>query len=123
MVAGQSTKVSTHKSGSSKNHVVVSIVEKGHGDSVRAGIQVHKQKVGGSKNAKTIPPSKGVGTKSANSGALNPPVLQDWVQHISNKIVEIGNQVGSAGTGLGDPTNENVSVLVVPSDPDCVMMR
>ncbi|KAK8643918.1 hypothetical protein V6N13_013195 [Hibiscus sabdariffa] len=87
MIVGQSTKVSTHTLGSSRTHAVVSIVEKGHGDYVRAWIRQ--------------------------------PALHEWVQHVSNKIVEIGNQVGSAGTDPEDPTGENAGVLAVPSESEC----
>ncbi|KAL4386393.1 hypothetical protein GQ457_09G029360 [Hibiscus cannabinus] len=116
MVAGQPTKVFTHKSSSSKTHAAVSIVEKGHGASARPGIRVNKQHAAVTKQTKVTLPSLGLRGNNVNTGSQVQPAIQEWVQHVSNKIVEIGNQVGSTGTKQRLLTLENVSMLVSNSD-------
>ncbi|KAL4353283.1 hypothetical protein GQ457_06G010470 [Hibiscus cannabinus] len=116
MVAGQPTKVFTHKSSSSKTHAAVSIVEKGHGASARPGIQVNKQHAAVTKQTKATLPSLGLRGNNVNTGSQVQPAIQEWVQHVSNKIVEIGNQIGSTGTKQRLLTLENASMLVSNSD-------
>ncbi|KAK8510063.1 hypothetical protein V6N11_029057 [Hibiscus sabdariffa] len=116
MVAGQPTKVFSHKSGSSKTHAAVSIVEKGHGASARPGIRVNKQHVAVTKQTKATHPSLGLRGNNVNPGSQVQPAIQEWVQHVCNKIVEICNQVGSTGTKQRLLTLENENMLVSNSD-------